>query len=137
MRIYATTTSERATKSQGGNRFVTTDFYTGSAADSRHFATVRLEYDKDDGTGAYRLELIDSEGNTSMSLRRESENKCKTNHAKTKPNGICLDCGYNTLGLTNRGLNRLGETEKGEKKKDERVPCRTKLHDLRDGACLC
>lgn len=32
---------------------------------------------------------------------------CLTKHKKTKPNGICLNCGYNTLHLTNKELKIL------------------------------
>lgn len=42
MKLYATTTSERATKGQGGNNHIKVDLFVGSTADSRQVATVTL-----------------------------------------------------------------------------------------------
>lgn len=42
MRLYATVTSERASKSQGGNEKIVVEFFVGSAKDSKRVAEVRL-----------------------------------------------------------------------------------------------
>lgn len=42
MKLYATVTSERASKGQGGNKFIDIDILVGSADDSKRFANVRV-----------------------------------------------------------------------------------------------
>ena len=42
MKLYATTTSERASKGQGGNQFIETVYQVGSAKDSRVVAKIVL-----------------------------------------------------------------------------------------------
>lgn len=42
MKLYATTTSERATKGQGGNNHIKIDLFVGSTKESRQVATVTL-----------------------------------------------------------------------------------------------
>jgi hypothetical protein len=44
MKLYATTTSERANKGQGGNKFIETTFLIG---DREKYLTVRIEHCKD------------------------------------------------------------------------------------------
>lgn len=43
MKLYATTTSERATKSQGGNKFLTIDFLVGSKNDQIDAGRITLK----------------------------------------------------------------------------------------------
>ncbi len=52
MRLYATITSERAKKSQGGNREIVVEFYVGSKAESIKIAEVILT---PHGTEEYKL----------------------------------------------------------------------------------
>lgn len=47
MKLYATVTSERASKGQGGNKFIRTTYNVGSAADSSPIANVELFCDGD------------------------------------------------------------------------------------------
>ena len=42
MKLYATTTSERATKGQGGNKFIDISLSVGSAKDSKPIARIVL-----------------------------------------------------------------------------------------------
>jgi hypothetical protein len=42
MKLYATVASERAVKSQGGNKYIDINLYVGSRDDSNDFATLRL-----------------------------------------------------------------------------------------------
>lgn len=77
MKLYSTTTSERASKSQGGNQFLATDYFVGSEDESVLIGSVRLEFDPNDGLGAYRLELVDASGNVSASIRMEKGEKQK------------------------------------------------------------
>jgi len=50
---------------------------------------------------AYRR-YLDGWKNAKMLLR--DINPCKTKHQTTTSYGICMNCGYNTLGLTNKKL---------------------------------
>lgn len=43
MKLYATTTSERASKGQGGNDFLKVDIFTGSEKESIHRACIKLD----------------------------------------------------------------------------------------------
>lgn len=42
MKLYATVSSERASKGQGGNKYIDIDVNVGSAADSKRFANIRV-----------------------------------------------------------------------------------------------
>jgi len=43
MKLYATVTSERASKGQGGNKFIAIDLAIGSATDSKVIAKILLD----------------------------------------------------------------------------------------------
>lgn len=60
MKLYATLTSERATKAQGGNNFIDIKLNVGSASDSKHIATVRLT--REESMKGYGLTLRIHEG---------------------------------------------------------------------------
>ena len=47
MKLYATTTSERATKGQGGNKFIDISLSVGSAKDSKVIARIVLTPESD------------------------------------------------------------------------------------------
>jgi hypothetical protein len=49
MKLYATTTSERASKGQGGNDYLIIDLMIGSAKDSRQVAQIELYRSNDEG----------------------------------------------------------------------------------------
>lgn len=110
MKLYASISSERATKGQGGR-----------------YLHIEVQ---DESKNMISKLLIESgaDGLTYMTLKNHSDKivfrnvttnprACPNGHAKTKENGVCVTCGYNTLGLTNKELKRI--TEKGEKKKSE------------------
>jgi len=54
--------------------------------------------------------------------------KCK--HLKTKPNGLCLSCGYNTLRLTNKQLKQLEKSYKQLEELYNEIPEGTGLLDI-------
>ena len=58
MKLYATTTSERASKGQGGNQFIETVLSVGSADDSRVIAKIVLTPE-----GEQRFRIVYSFGN--------------------------------------------------------------------------
>jgi hypothetical protein len=61
MKLYATTTSERASKGQGGNEFIRVELFCGSVIDSELFTTLNLKTTDDKG---YVLYLTDRTGKT-------------------------------------------------------------------------
>jgi hypothetical protein len=48
MKLYATTTSERATKGQGGNQYIRIELFYGSAAASTQAAVIWFKMDGDE-----------------------------------------------------------------------------------------
>ena len=88
MKLYATTTSERASKGQGGNTYIITDYYVGTAKNSQQVACVELrKVDK-----GYTLHLvIDSEATNDDAGRMIFIPEPKSQKAK---NGeICIQQG--------------------------------------------
>lgn len=79
MKLYATVTSERASKGQGGNKYIDINLNVGSATESEHFANVRLNIID----GVYTLwidgEIVKTKGN-----KQKGENNCGC--------GICAYC---------------------------------------------
>lgn len=55
MKLYSTTTSERASKSQGGNKFIETEYLIGSKDNPECVARVRLQYNKEKETVLLKL----------------------------------------------------------------------------------
>lgn len=53
MKLYSSVKSERATKNQGGNKYLDIDLAVGSRDDSHYFANVRLNIPEN--TGNYTL----------------------------------------------------------------------------------
>ncbi len=58
MKLYATTTSERASKGQGGNKFIRVEFLVGNATDNEYFGAVILKETDDKGYVLYHNDRI-------------------------------------------------------------------------------
>lgn len=71
MKLYATIASERASKGQGGNKFLDIEIRCGSASDSQLLAslTVRPLGHEGDGYGVY-------DSNDSLLFRSDGKDKC-------------------------------------------------------------
>lgn len=85
MKLYATTTSERASKGQGGNRHLLIELFAGSTAHSRLVGTVRMTVE-----GArYRLS-VDTENYGEGALEEEGD---LIKGEKQKGKKICSEIG--------------------------------------------
>ena len=108
MKLYATITSERATKGQGGNEFLQVQFQNinkivfGSLA----ITPAGRVYGSIHGQKIDILPIFTEE---------EKGEKQECTHRITNEKGICTQCGYNTQHLTNKEI-------KGEKQKGETLP---------------
>ena len=102
MKLYATTTSERASKGQGGNKEIIVSLNVGSADDSREVAQIILTAFNDN---TYRIDLFDSEtggtpskwkhGTLSLNLARfevEMEKARKELKGKQQKSKLCETC---------------------------------------------
>ena len=109
MKLYATTTSERATKGQGGNKFIDISLSVGSAKDSKPIARIVLAsegeyYRLTTRVGAdERAEEIKIDGNG----QRLTDEECRHDSTRLTHDGtFCADC--------NEELNDKGKQQKGE-----------------------
>src|SRR3990167_9721567 len=87
MKLYSIATSERASKAQGGNKYLKITLNIGSTADSRHVATmlanivgdeVVLQYWVDEGKGLKEITeriVLSLKGN-----KQKGENRCIYDH---------------------------------------------------------
>ena len=80
MKLYATVTSERATKGQGGNRDVVVDLFVGSAKESRHIVRLVLATEGNE----YSLSYTDREKNEDMLILKYGEIKSNNKDEITK-----------------------------------------------------
>jgi hypothetical protein len=75
MKLYATTTSERASKGQGGNRQVITSFtFKNSLGETEYVADIIFTAKEQ---GGYTLEYFDTEEEGTPSLLKEKGNNQK------------------------------------------------------------
>ena len=95
MKLYATVKSERASKGQGGNKYIDINLLVGSAHESEHFANVRLNI----VNGFYTLWIdgtvlkIQSTEKEEKGNKQKGESKSGCLHEKWT-DGICNKCGY-------------------------------------------
>lgn len=54
--------------------------------------------------------------------KNEKRGLVSCSHLKTKKNGLCIKCGYNTLGLTNKELAQFKKDEQAIQKILTRIP---------------
>jgi hypothetical protein len=88
MKLYATTTSERASKGQGGNNFLNIDIFVGSTKNSIPFASFRVEKGVSPDTDKPAFILLENE--TGEIVRwQEIEEKGE----KQKGESLCNFCG--------------------------------------------
>lgn len=69
MKLYATVTSERATKNQGGNQYIRTDYYVGSRDKSVWVATATLTTEPD----GYRLKFRTEDFEKEVAIKGEKQ----------------------------------------------------------------
>lgn len=91
MKLYATVESERCSKGQGGNKHLDIALLVGSASNSLHFASVRLNIPED--TGNYTLWL---DGKIVKEWTKEFKEVTK---GKKQKDETCKDCGENLYGM--------------------------------------
>lgn len=96
MKLYATVSSERASKAQGGNDFLRIQLYTGSAKDSRLMGAIVLENLR----GAYILRYQSEDGRKMMLESIEHEkgekqkgDKCYNQMHIDAVDNVCTECG--------------------------------------------
>lgn len=105
MKLYATTTSERATKGQGGNKFISIDLMTGSTKESEIFATIRLNIINNVYTLWLDGEIVKERGifeDGLMETRTKGERQkgelcenCGINpQVEDSAHGLCVKCFY-------------------------------------------
>lgn len=87
MKLYATVASERASKGQGGNKYIDIDLAVGSTSDSNHFASLRLNIID----GVYTL-WLDGEVIKRSDTKKGEKQKGKCEHDLDNY-GKCCDCG--------------------------------------------
>lgn len=84
MTLYATTTSERASKGQGGNKFIRVNFAIGSAKDSKEVMSIVL-----DDKGIFTIR----DKNHNVFEEIHIENLLLVSKGKQKKGEICRHCG--------------------------------------------
>ena len=104
MKLYATVSSDRASKGQGGNKDIRIDLFAGSAKNSVKIAEVILENDGDEQYSLYATTLtlgednqcidafIDLNGNGEQEKGDRVCTKCKGKSFDIQ--GICQSCGH-------------------------------------------
>lgn len=118
MKLYATTTSERASKGQGGN-----DYLDIVVKDDNQEQIARLRvYPKKDDVGEFTDIIFDwaehvyingQHGLDAQIITKGKNNGwSECNHYVIDKKGLCIRCSYNTLHLTNKELK--GKSQKGE-----------------------
>lgn len=103
MKLYATVTSERASKGQGGNRFLETVYTVGDAESPEQFAIVNLTRTEGNvshtNVDGYTLTVVcddnvlvlRSDGAVLLDTRKGKKQKGK-NYCKHADDDICKDC---------------------------------------------
>ncbi len=72
MKLYATTTSERASKGQGGNKYLEIAIQVELEDGTRdHFTTMRLE--KNENNGLYQLRIDDEYGEEIITINKKAK----------------------------------------------------------------
>lgn len=90
MKLYATVTSERATKAQGGNDFIETLLTVGSQENPQNVGNIRLVSNKD---GTYTLNMaIYDEQTDKIILYRYEYGQIKGNKQKGETRKMCGKC---------------------------------------------
>lgn len=95
MKLYATTTSERASKGQGGNKEIVIGLNVGSSADSRNIAQFKLLALTNGEYELYYANLDESLSSTLLQRGSLIKGKKKSGeHIHDWDNyGKCCDCG--------------------------------------------
>lgn len=111
MKLYATITSERATKGQGGNKYLDIEIKAEKLEDIPTRANIyRLYLEAKDGRLYAKLHDYSNGTDQNLITYRPAPKQC--DHSSIDERGLCIKCGYNTLHLTNKELK--GKNEKGE-----------------------
>lgn len=78
MKLYATTTSERATKGQGGNKYIDIDILDGDATTQRKVAKINI-YIENNQTYLKYNDCVGNDifENITKGKRQKGDNKCK------------------------------------------------------------
>ncbi len=105
MKYYSTTTSERASKGQGGNKYLNIDINIGE----KSFPRFRIILE-DIGIDVYKIRFINME--------REEELYCVTGIIE-KDKTKCLECKYNKDKLIVGCASHYKEAQKGKSQKGE------------------
>ena len=97
MLLYSTTTSERASKSQGGNEFLEIDILCGDKNDPTVLAKLKAIILKGDGYNVFKLycrETLISECVVKTKGKKKKGKNCLTcnNTGKISDNENCLNC---------------------------------------------
>ena len=97
MKLYATTTSERASKGQGGNEYIYIDLLVGDKQNQINAGRVSITHDKNRFLVQYH-ETLDGDGVELKNIVKGEKKKdewCNKYHAKALPDekGKCSLCG--------------------------------------------
>jgi len=98
MIIYTKTNSEQGKEQgKGGNKFINVDIFINDRDNPRYNLYIQPEH--------IRLQDLETlEFLYAGKIKIKNINPCLTNHATVNSKGICLNCGLNTLHLTNKEL---------------------------------
>ena len=107
MKLYGIITSERASKGQGGNKYLDINIKAEKVEGIPTRKTIyQLRFDVKDGR-LYATLHDYSNGTTQDLITYRPAPQC--DHNATDKKGLCVKCGYNTLHLTNAELKAKGE----------------------------
>lgn len=92
MKLYATTTSERASKGQGGNKLVITN-YQDLNEDTILNITIEVGNISDDGMQEYLISVDGAINKKVCHWSRTKDEPCKDGCTTSRTTGCCIVCG--------------------------------------------
>ena len=92
MKLYARTTSERASKGQGGNKEISIDLFVGSASNSVKIAEIILKNEGNDEYSLYASTLTLGEDNQSIDAFIELKDNGEKEKGELKASDLCPNC---------------------------------------------
>jgi len=98
MKLYATVSSERATKGQGGNDFIAIRLMCGSAKSQKQAGFIEMRLMNDEKYCQVSFQDPNNEKVIICTIIPMDE--AKGERQKGEPTGICASCGRDTYGIT-------------------------------------